>query len=821
MPLIPFRPLKHIAFSTQNAVATLMAVCGLFTGSPAPAHAGDAPRNPLDGSCAGVDLSRYFDETGRGEGPRVWTLDEGVPIFATEADATPFDHLPFSQPLALEGMGAERLLARYPGAGDALFWIDRSTVMCRSTPLTDPKTNVEKKVFIRTETRLKDDRGSAVAAYPNRDLTGCTGDSCRRLSRFELYFVLSETEDAYLVGQHLTWEDARQKLVGWVPKDEAIAWNWAVGLRPQLDLVAPDGGTGSVCAYVSMEDARNRTDCQPILGGPEWFRFASRLPVIAEHRDMWEIAAPGAGVATTARSANAVMVDPASFGDTPTGPIGSFKSIDLFFLIDGTRSMTPYIDGLVGRGDGPGLIERIRGALAEKFGRGASLRFGFRIYRDTTAEGGESIGEGMPLDGEACGTLSQSALDDNHRRFTDRLSDVETTGERGDDYYEDLLAGIDQASKDMSGCDDHLKLLFVIGDAGYDAERQIRVQGAALTPERAFARFDGFDKGLAFFARAPRDPAIQHPAALGAWDAFEADAMAMLGGSKSLAEIDAEPQTFFLDIAPGAAGSDAFLEALVARVDAVTQPDILTDITIDLRGGAALESVIARLRDGNVDVPGFFWKMVERSACDDLGQQCHEGIYTGVQRLFIPFSDDLELEIWMTRDELSDWRRFIDAALDTESALRERRVALVSAMTKSLEDILGEPQYDGLVPIADWLERYSGVPGRFRSPLLAYSAVELENRDIVPRCELDRLFNWLKAVRGILYEVDDGNLAQFTALPDGALGPCPGLSEKGAAIPAVDPFSVEALPPGPTRDFSLATTSSGRRIYWVPQRYLP
>ena len=818
--LIPNSPIKS---RTLGLFLFAIIVSSFFAGNSI------AQESYLDGSCAGqrhIDESNWFDFDAEIEGEIAWILEDRVTGYESETSSQAKKNFSFGEPIYVVGNGNQRYKVRGLGRRDDYSWVDRDNLMCARRPISVGQTNVERKIFIRTETRVRTDEGNTVTAFKSAKLTGCAESDCRKLSRFELYFVMSETEDAYLIGEDLIWSDPTQKLVGWVSKEEAIEWNWTVGLRPRMDL-SFNGGPGRICAYVSKDDARAQKDCQPILGGKEWFRLNFRVPILREHLEdgLWEVAVPSAGVYPLKASNGEIRLDPKLFGDVNTNGVNTFKNVDVFFLIDGTRSMQPYIDSVVGSTNNPGVVELVQAALSEKFALGTSLRYGFRVFRDTVPGKMESFGEGLPLRGEECGVLSPEAQKNNRDKFLQGIRTVRTTFETDDDYPEDLLGGIEQAARDISGCPEHLKLLFVLGDAGYDASSQKSKTGYSFSHSDVTARMNSLENTLAFFIRTPSDPAlIARPNYLSSWNLFKADALNVLSSLEILDKIQASPHQFFMDISElGSSGYEQLLERVVKHVDDFAQPEVLDEIAVDLRGGASLFDVVSRLRDERTDVPGFFWKLVERGACDDLGEQCKQRVYQGVQTLFIPFSNDVVLELWIGNSELRLWRFFIDSALDSQKNTTERRTAVSSAMSKALDDILGSPAYDGIMPIAEWLEKYRGLPSRFNSPLLAYSVSEIESSDTVPRCELTRIFNWLAGVKNILDTVAiEGKLIKYDELDQGAFrDSCLNLSKKGGDIPLIDPQSVEPVDIGPTAEYSLKKSSAGRRIFWLPQSYLP
>ncbi len=111
--------------------------------------------------------------------------------------------------------------------------------------------------------------------------------------------------------------------------------------------------------------------------------------------------------------------------------------------------------------------------------KGSYFRFGYRIFRDTYADGISDLNcrggvcEGMPLS-NSCDIpeLGQrlAASRKNARDFLGRFADVRITSLTEDKRNNDLppealFAGIRQALADATPCGQRIKLLFVIGDA--------------------------------------------------------------------------------------------------------------------------------------------------------------------------------------------------------------------------------------------------------------------------------------------------------------------------------------------------------------------
>lgn len=797
----------------------------LYVGAAAAAA---APVSAGPGSCRGVDFSAYYDHSGvfDPDGRLALYLRDGVPLYDQAVDGTVIGRGRFSDAVRIIGAGVSRLQVRAIGATVASGWVDRGDLLCRLKPLRDPNTGLERKAFIRTETTLAEEgKGATVTAYPAPDLTGCGPGECRLLSRFELYFVMDETADAILLSDTFVIDGPQVRLVGWINRRDAIPWNWALGLRP-AETLAHEGGVGSVCAYVSAADAKSGTDCQPILGGPGWFKSWYRLPIIEATDGFYKVAVPGAAIdgknVVAQAGSRLTMIDPTAVRQIPDSQIQARNRVDVFFLIDGSRSMQPWIDAIRGTAEQPGVVQAIIEALRRQIAEGASLRFGFRVYRDSVARGGDGIGEGLALPGENCREPDEIGADDNRKAFLTGLRAVAVTADDRDDYPENTFGGLMQALRDVRGCEDNTKVVFVIGDAGYNAARQILRGHDAVEVEDIAKRINARSAMALFFVRPPSDPGdAKRPERYDrAWKQFRDQGLEILTALDSQKD---DAAAYLIDLPQGGRADAAILDRIVERVRALTRPDLISEIQVDLRGGAALAEIVARLKRTNGDVPALFWKLVEKSACRELDDLCRTRIYESIGEVYVPISDEVVEEIWLRADDLLNWQTILRPLREVDMKGADRRRSLVTALVSSLENTLHEPPFQETgESFAEYVRRAGGLPMRSLSPLLAYSPDEILNPDRVPACEIDFLTLWARRSGEMLSVAYDGRFRPVWQHTNPGIPPevCPGASPKARALPFIA-SAIDRKPLGPDDSYNYSTAFRKATVYWIPQDFLP
>jgi hypothetical protein len=825
---------------------SVLTVAGMAVFSLLPAKGAQAADKILvTGDCRDFSFVRAFgDRMSHASGLPVRVLRDEALVFSSATGNDVARNAAFSENVNVvevvteDEQPDERVGVKFIHDDDTnTYWMDRTDLHCQRQPLIDPETHLEQKALIRTKTtERKDGIVQAITAYRSPNIQEAVPDDSRKLSRFRTYLIYGESPDAYLLGDKFNLVHSEDKLVGWVEKKDVLNWNWAIGLRPDADLKNPDGSTGAICGYTSLE---SDADCVPVLGGNSWFKSSLRLPVLEVSDTYYRVAAAASGINAglaedgkirlTKEMLDRLEINPSETVGIDEEKIRSFNQIDVFFLIDGTKSMGPFIDGIRGDATTPGVVRTIVKEIEERR-NGASIRAGFRVFRDSKTDGQAGIDEAYALRNSNCDSETAEIRERERRRFERRLETIRTTSDDKDDFDENLLGGLEQAAEDMRGCPDRQKILFVISDAGYDPEKQASRGQRPLSPDDVARRLTGLDKVTVFFMRPPlRGPEgfksrSSHESYVESWNEYLDYATAILtrvlsrdqnndGGS-----LDAQDYIFNID--PGNRSIQSMLDKIVGSIKAVTRPEIVNDILIDLRGGAALEKVITRLQRENEDVPVLYWNMLRRTACEDNEEVCNQRIYDGVFDLYIPKSEKPVLEAWMRWDELSDWTSLLrDVSRAGLRSLPEEREAMGQTIRNSLSTVLRLPSPDNMnETIQEYMRRGGYLPGPVKTPLLNYTFNQLKDPALLPPCEIDRLKQWLDASHAMLEMVLRNELSSYELAEPRS---CPKMSDNGRNLKLIKGQPTPVAPGPDSKVYLLGRENLGETIYWVPHEYLP
>ncbi|MBF0459812.1 MAG: hypothetical protein HQL87_00300 [Magnetococcales bacterium] len=848
------------------------------------------------GSCAKLDFSRFY-ENGRLKWVGVArSARQDAPIFADASATQSEGTLEFNQQMDLTEEAKDRVKIhshRFKKKEPTVGWVRKSDLLCRNTPIKS-ESGLEMKFFIKTDTvaRTNENKEPTVQVFQDPELKECSGgrDNCREgASRFHMYFVFDQTDRAVLLGDRFRLEED-DVLLGWAAKKDGFIWNNAFSLRPREDLHAPDGkGNGTICTYERLSDAlsQDQKTCQPVEGGSAWFQSPLRIPVLdllnargenvsptelatgtttATGRRFYKVALARPGLVARRIDADTVAIAPSLAKEVmpQVQSLSTKKQVDIFFLLDATASMEQSIDAVRGTDAQRGVIQEIIHSLKDTQGfRETQFRFGFRVYRDSYADNrvpgglGDGIGEGVPFP-DTCqmdADQQQKALE----QFQAAIAKVHVTSDDEDDYEENSFGGLEQAlKKDMSACPDHLKLLFMIGDSGYKENHPIRgpkykhpVKADTLAQllrggDVAAGKTNNI---IPFFIRTPfLVKQAKNPGAYkGAYELFATQANYLLTNSLPASSKTTE---HFFQLGQMTADNHALVSRMVQTVEKLGSSELINEIILDVRGGAALSAVIERLRRERVDIPGVYWHILKQGACGELGDQCEKRVYDTTQIAYIEADDKVVEELWINSGELSSWIRILrgfEGYFDLpETQLRR---ALISAMVLGLQQEIRRPPIDvaGETP-AEYAQRRGGLPVRRHSPLLSYnvnalSAEEVErNKDgrlivldkekkplsdskgqpilAVPVCELRRLALWAIKSKEILEVIErDFSKPVFQAAPYQARS-CPDATPNGRALLKVE-GAIQRESLGPDKSYHYAHTLGGRRGYWIPQEFLP
>ncbi|MCB2261549.1 MAG: hypothetical protein LGR52_01180 [Candidatus Thiosymbion ectosymbiont of Robbea hypermnestra] len=773
---------------------------------------------PGEGSCAGHGFRTDPDDPNRiNETLALRVLRSGAPIYSFPDGGADLSTRAFGElvePVGLDGKDPAngRIQVKRPADAKPLGWMERTDLLCRDRPLAEK--HIERKAFIRTAGG-PDGSSASVRAFPGPDLDVCSGtgkDACRTLSRFELLFVFARDPDTQrlLLAYEYRLEDDNI-LVGWVPEEQIVPWNTRLGLRP-ADHVAETRMYPDAPSAARADRAR----AYPVKGNRDgrWYTYPHHIPLLdrreVQGRALYRIAAPG----PRAR----IDEDPFS-PQAGTGSITALKGADVFFLIDGTESVTPHIRA----------VERVVTTLAEELTEDAEgghrnnhYRFGFRIFRDDYADMDPALDcrkglcEKLPIDRYDCG-LDRRTMETSRQRFLKAIRKVRASRNDHDDYPERLFAGIKQAIGDMGGCSERLKVLIVIGDHGDHLDAVPKTLRKKI---RDFA-----SNSLIFFIQTPAESDATGDYQQ-AYNKFQADAWNVLhlvypDDRFKGRSLRVEREAALLSLSD-AAQTKARIKKIVARH---TNSRAVNEIMTAIRGGEALDDFLSdRMTQG--DLPVLFWERVYRKLCPEenpkLGRQCTEPIDHVVDYAYVPVSEDWTEEVWLSADDLDFWLRTLKGLAKTGGGdANKERAAFVHALVKNLESKIGKPlRTQTGESLANFMRRKLGLPVRGHSPLLQYAVSELRRLE---SCELRRLRRWAGSMHELLNAIKASPRRKPSFTLTDYAGRCYGLTEHGRKIPKMvlsRASGWERLSKDKRATFE-QEGAGGLVRYWLPQAYLP
>jgi hypothetical protein len=651
----------------------------------------------------------------------------------------------------------------------------------------------------------------------------CEGgpSSCIEVSRFQWYFIYAEESGHYLISESANLGNNQTRLMGWLPVADAYNWNTALGVRPAEDLATRRATPQDprkedfICAYRSREDLNSHSNCNEILGGRRWFGLDVRMAVLKEENQIYDVIFSNAG------TAGRDVITPLTEG---------LKKLDVFFVIDGTKSMQPVIDGvklLVGR-----LTEQTKAKLSQ----GGQIRFGFRIYRDSVTGScdGVSNSEHLEFRQSDCDTKNE----DEFKRAIENVKAYDPPGD--DDFPENSFGGMAQAGIDFAACPDHAKIVFIIGDHGYDGAKQQKKGFHPWTEAQVAARFRR-DAGpntqprfnappIVFFIQTPSEEASTPEVAKknynSAYKLFADQAKTILqaiyaGGGLT------DPNQYFIQMLPGNI-SDSTIQRVSAQVDTYLNPEAVNLLASRLRAGQSLVEAIESMRaNSQLNIPIRYLQFVTEALCQQLREQCRQKVFEGVNRAYVPVSNDLVPEVLLSRDQLDRWVKILDIFKTFASRTRGQagRDLLVSTLLTSLGSMLQIDFQNDQVPLGKRMQFAAGLPHGAQSMLMQYSSDDLKDSTKVPSCEIDYLAQYGAKKHDVLNIVFDSSgklLARFdeTHWPEGS---CPNLSDKGKSIPfiegAVRPISLNAGQD--ETNYTVMRKIGNDFFFWIPVRYLP
>jgi hypothetical protein len=747
---------------------------------------------PQEGSCLNYDFSTVMDKRGVIDTNQfVRVLRHHAPVYPTANSKKPKSNLRFGNYLLPVQVNTphKRVQVRQVGIRTPVGWMEGYDLLCAVKPIQSEK-GLDRKVFIKTP-NSQEPNTNTIPAYPSYQ--GPCHGRCKQLSRFRLYFIFAEDKKTqrYLISDNHTLEiDPPPPLVGWIEDKDGIPWNTTLGLRPKENV-----------EHISLtpQDQNGERAGIKLGGGKIWYTLPIHIPIldIDKNKHLYRVAAPSIGMQGLKAYKGNVLA--------------TMKQVDIFFLLDGTASMEPYIKAA--RQAAKNIAEKLRKIPEFKE---TSFRFGFRVYRDTYAdkilkECRDGICEGMPLSSKTC-NADNRATENNWRKFKKRLSRVKETRNEKDDYPEKLFDGLRQAIRDMVACPNRTKLLFVIADHG---DKQPSLPKSIIRSLK-----NNFDRPVFFFIQTPNNSskARTSSAYQAAYNRYKTQAFqiidAVLPKAFNGKAIDRTNHFFSLN-------QSQLATRVVEQVKQFSRSDVINEIEQALAGGDSLKNILNRsVKAGGM--PVLYWKFIEDTACDALGEQCKTVIDHRVIDFHIPIDKTkVQEEVWLTAENLDDWLSLLKPFenLVGNYTVREQRKKFVNLLRTQIQEIIGGYP-DGNKVLSELLagSRKRTLPMRKEGPLLQYTFDEI--REKIEECELKRLVAWVKSIRRVLQRVynDSTQKVNFTLEYPSKATYCP-LSDKGKKIPKLKFGAVQAL--GKDDTYRYDHTLYGQTVYWLPIEFLP
>jgi hypothetical protein len=570
-----------------------------------------------------------------------------------------------------------------------------------------------------------------------------------------------------------------------------------LGIQPKEDV---DLIKGSSVAGNSS-DATERV---LLTGGAIWYTYPIHIPLLDIRDDHYHVAASGVGME--------------GFRPLDTKRLTAMKQVDVFFLLDGTASMEPYIKAAIQ------TVKDIGDTLRKALGfQETSFRFGYRIYRDTYADklidacrGG--ICEGLALPPTTCRSDNRMT-DANWRQFVDELSPVRETRNDADDFPEKLFDGLRQAIQDMASCDQRAKLLFVIGDHG---DREVSPPADVIAKVKEI-----FGKWLIIFIQTPNNQLKVHDAQAykAAYETFSSQAREII--NRTLPETyrgkPIQRSDYLLSLnEEEEIAKEEIPKKVIDLVEQFTPSHRVIEIEQALRGGDSLREILKKhMKEG--DMPVLYAKWVDDSSCEALGAQCETQVDHRVMDFYIPVEKEkIQEEVWMTGKSLNNWLRLLRPFEDLPSLrVEQQRQEFAKLLKEQVQAILGGPPLEDDKPLKEQIERIvqrkNFLPIREEGPLLQYTIREISQG--IEGCELLRLIKWVNSIYGVLVAVSGSPTLKVSfTLEYPPTSPCP-LSEKGKRVPTMTFQQRERL--GPDDTYRYDHEFYGEKIYWLPIEFLP
>jgi len=708
--------------------------------------------------------------------------------------------VPFNYKLYIAGYydNARYYLVKKKPNGSPIGYIEKSKVFCGGRPLK-AESGLLKKFYIKTAIHdRKNKKLSFVTAYHSPTGSKCENNDCPTLKRFNSYYIFKETKNRYLLANTDNFTD-QSSLTGWVDKKDGYIWKTGIAIRPSENL----SDDNHIYFYKTLEDAKANRNGNPILGGMRWFNIPMRIPVLKTIKDgndlYYEVVLSTGGIGVK-KVGNKLM-----YVDDNVSSINirdKFNKVDIMFLVDGTKSMQPYIDKIIKKG---GIIDKLLNEFRKDVNyKGLTIRASYRIYRDSYA-GERNLGEGVALNG-AC-----------NEDFSPDIANVRATNESNDDFKENLYGGINKAIQDMRSCRDNLKMIFVIGDAGNRDNpkefnkivKQLKANNRHKKDIRVVFIQTPFNESL-------RDNLNYEEA----YKSFEEQAMAFakMQSQKELEskhhKNDSQTIKFYFktddkNLVRNILNSQVIKGFLNQKLKREVERNIAD-------GHSLVETIdIIQKRDEFRSIPALVIDEIIDGSCKELGAELCEGkVYNVVTKGYIKATKDIKEDVFFTTGQFDKLDEMM-TLIKWSSSLRKKdqRRKLVELLKDALPKVTGQhifSEYED-EQIDTFLKRF-GLPTRDDSPLFKYTINSLQNKDGngATDQEIRALYNWIESSKAIFKLVRRNKI------------PILKLSENQTFknIPIYEEIDEKDFPVG-YKGYFYNDKIQNIRFSWIPKNYLP
>jgi len=693
------------------------------------------------------------------------------------------------------------------------FWIEAKYLLCNQKSLRSKKSNLDRKAFVKTfETK-------PIKAFHDPEQEQCLNNNCVELSRFQMLNIFAENITTNKVLTSFNPELANHQLVGWIDKKNILAWDTALALLPKEDLQG---------VLAEKDDTKNRQDIT-IKGGNIWYKKDQLLPILNYEPENKRFL-----VAAATQEYDLPAID---------GKLTSLRDLDVFFLIDGTETMQPYIESV------HKVVDNIGQSLLKENLDKDSIRFGFRVYRDNYADKPYNCTNGV-CEGLSLSTHCKSGeknTSNNWKTFAKQFSSVKASQndkKHGDkDPEEQLLAGLWHAVSDINSCNERTKVIFIIGDHGNKTD---------IKDVKLVKKLNSFKRAVVFFLQTHQKEDVT-PQRKRSYEKFSKQAKWLI--NNFLTEIKKNNSDFNFNINDYIYTLDESSELVDKLISIINQyqpkSEVISNIYNRILAGEALNDIISKMESNALPVIVRHW--IKKENCESLKKLCTERVYNKVNSFYVTDAKDkVQQFIWMYSGHMSKWRSFLkefknfNANISNNSAVKREKI--IEQLQETMTFLIGKGEIidkdKKLYPqIKESLaNRKATFPINGKSPLFQYSINDLKNIDIVRNgCELEDLPNWIASVaQAMEYITNDPNKEIIYSFKDKNKENCPKNSnaEDKRSIPILEinepsesPYLApkfiivdkkeKVLTPSESDAYSYMHTVRDKQIYWYPLELMP